>query len=87
MNDIEKMTRKSQEAMQAAAGLAEESQHGSVQPEHLAFALLTQEEGIVPRVLEQMNVDIHGLKNNILDKVKSFLLFPVKALELWPALS
>ncbi|MCB9025163.1 MAG: ATP-dependent chaperone ClpB [Bdellovibrionaceae bacterium] len=72
MNDVEKMTRKSQEAMQAAASLAEESQHGSVEPEHLAFAILTQEDGIVPRVLEQMNISIQKLKSEVLNKVKNF---------------
>ncbi|MCB0357737.1 MAG: AAA family ATPase, partial [Bdellovibrionales bacterium] len=54
------------------AHLAEESQHGSVEPEHLAFALLTQEEGIVPRVLENMNVNAQSLKDQILTKIKSF---------------
>ncbi|MCB0391748.1 MAG: ATP-dependent chaperone ClpB [Bdellovibrionales bacterium] len=66
------MTRKSQEAMQAAANMAEESQHGSVEPEHLAFALLTQEDGIVPRVLEQMHIDNQKLKDELLNKIKKF---------------
>ncbi len=53
MSDMEKMTRKSQEAMQAAAQLAEKSANPSVEPEHLIKMLLNQTEGIVPRLLEK----------------------------------
>lgn len=55
-NDIEKMTRKSQEAMQAAAKLAERKSSPSVEPEHLLMELVQQSEGIVPRILDKLNV-------------------------------
>ncbi|WP_374033835.1 ATP-dependent chaperone ClpB [Bdellovibrio bacteriovorus] len=55
-NDIEKMTRKSQEAMQAAARLAERKSSPSVEPEHLLMELVQQTEGIVPRILDKLNV-------------------------------
>ncbi|AFY02652.1 ATP-dependent chaperone ClpB [Bdellovibrio bacteriovorus] len=55
-NDIEKMTRKSQEAMQAAARLAERKNSPSVEPEHLLMELVQQTEGIVPRILDKLNV-------------------------------
>ncbi|WII73198.1 ATP-dependent chaperone ClpB [Bdellovibrio sp. 22V] len=55
-NDIEKMTRKSQEAMQAAARLAERKNSPSVEPEHLLMELVQQSEGIVPRILDKLNV-------------------------------
>nr|WP_295904069.1 ATP-dependent chaperone ClpB [uncultured Bdellovibrio sp.] len=55
-NDIEKMTRKSQEAMQAAARLAERKNSPSVEPEHLLTELVQQSEGIVPRLLDKLNV-------------------------------
>lgn len=51
MSDLDKMTRKSQEAMQAAALAADRLGHPSVEPEHLLKALLAQSEGIVPRLL------------------------------------
>ena len=65
MSDIEKMTQKSQEAMQAAARLAEERHHSAVEPEHLAFAILRQEDGIVPRVLARMNVNSQTLAQDL----------------------
>lgn len=55
-NDIEKMTRKSQEAMQAAAKLAERKGNPSVEPEHLLLELVQQSEGIVPRLLDKLAV-------------------------------
>lgn len=54
--DIEKMTRKSQEAMQAAAQMAEKKGNPTVEPEHLLLALLEQSEGVVPRLFDKMGV-------------------------------
>ena len=51
--DIQKMTRKSQDAMQAAAKLAEQHKNSTVEPEHLLIELIEQHEGVVPRVLQQ----------------------------------
>jgi ATP-dependent Clp protease ATP-binding subunit ClpB len=56
-NDIEKMTRKSQEAMQAAARLAERKNNPSVEPEHLLQELLQQSEGIIPRAFDKLQVN------------------------------
>ncbi|MFS4458122.1 ATP-dependent chaperone ClpB [Bdellovibrio sp. HCB2-146] len=56
-NDIEKMTRKSQEAMQAAARLAERKNNPSVEPEHLLTELLQQSEGIIPRIFDKLQVN------------------------------
>ncbi|MFN7727600.1 MAG: ATP-dependent chaperone ClpB [Bdellovibrio sp.] len=55
--DIEKMTRKSQEAMQTAAKWAEKRGNPTVEPEHLLWALLNQSEGVVPRLLEKAGVN------------------------------
>lgn len=61
MNDIEKMTRKSQEAMQAAALAAERRGNPTVEPEHLLLVLIQQSEGIVPRLLEKVGVSNKAL--------------------------
>ncbi|MBC7752593.1 MAG: ATP-dependent chaperone ClpB [Moraxellaceae bacterium] len=50
--DIQKMTKKSQEAMQAAARLAEATKNSVVEPEHLLMELVEQENGLVPRILQ-----------------------------------
>lgn len=65
MAEIDKMTQKSQEAMQAAAALAEERHHSTVEPEHLILEILRQDDGIVPRVLQRMQVKTGDLKGDI----------------------
>ncbi|MFZ4404799.1 MAG: Clp protease N-terminal domain-containing protein, partial [Pseudobdellovibrionaceae bacterium] len=57
-NDVEKMTRKSQQAMQAAVLNAEKRQNSMVEPEHLLYELVQQSEGLVPRVLEKIKVAV-----------------------------
>jgi len=56
MNDIQKMTRKSQEAMQAAAKLAENKKNTNVEPEHLFLELIEQADGVVPMVLQELKI-------------------------------
>ncbi|MFZ3230482.1 MAG: ATP-dependent chaperone ClpB [Pseudobdellovibrio sp.] len=54
--DMQKMTRKSQEAMQAAAKLAETNRSSVVETEHLLLELIEQDQGLVPRLLEECQV-------------------------------
>lgn len=70
MSDVEKMTRKSQEAMQAAAQSAEAKGNPQVEPEHLLIELLQQSEGIVPRLLEKSGVAVKSLIDELAAVVK-----------------
>ncbi len=54
--NINKYTEKAQEALLGAQRLAEERNHGQVDAEHLLLALVQQEEGVVPRLLEKLGV-------------------------------
>jgi len=71
-NDMEKMTRKSQEAMQSAALLAERKSNPSVEPEHLLLALLQQSEGVVPRLVEKSGAQVKGLIAEVEAKIAKF---------------
>jgi ATP-dependent Clp protease ATP-binding subunit ClpB len=71
-NDIEKMTRKSQEAMQAAAKLTERKGNPSVEPEHLLLELVQQSEGIVPRLLDKMNIPQAEFLGELRKKIDRF---------------
>ncbi len=64
-NDIEKMTVKSQEAMQAAAKQAEDRGHSAVEPEHLFYQLVKQDDGIVPSLLTTAGADLKGLTRDL----------------------
>src|SRR5918993_25365 len=51
---IDRFTTKSQEALQAAVGLAATRRNTEVQPEHLLAVLLEQGEGVIPPVLRKV---------------------------------
>lgn len=59
--DINKFTEKAREAISEAQSLAAGSGHQETDAEHLALALVNQEKGIVPRVLEHMGVQTRAL--------------------------
>ncbi len=54
--DANRLTQKSQEALAAAQNRAVEFGHVEVDGEHLLWGLLTQEGGLVPRLLQRMDV-------------------------------
>ena len=50
-------TQKTIEAIQAAQQLAVEYQHNTLEPEHLLLAISSQENGLIPQLLQKMNVE------------------------------
>ncbi|MBR4467452.1 MAG: AAA family ATPase, partial [Clostridia bacterium] len=54
--NIEQMTEKSRAAVESAIRAAREYGNQSVEPVHLLFALVSQENGLVPRMLEKAGV-------------------------------
>ena len=52
--DPNKFTQKTQEALQQAQNLAVERGHQAMDVEHLALALVTQPDGLVPRLLDKL---------------------------------
>ena len=63
--DINKMTQKSQEALQNAQNTAVQFGHQEIAPEHLLFALLQDETGLVPRLLNKINIPILTFKEKL----------------------
>jgi ATP-dependent Clp protease ATP-binding subunit ClpB len=53
---LDKLTTKSQEALQQAQGLAEKRNHQAIDVEHLLFALIGQKEGVVLALLQKLGV-------------------------------
>ncbi len=54
--DIDKLTIKSQQALQQAKRLAEEHGHSEITEMHLVHALANQDDGVVPPLLEKLGV-------------------------------
>jgi ATP-dependent Clp protease ATP-binding subunit ClpB len=63
--DLNKFTEKSQAALVEAQVLATRHQHQAVDVEHLALALLEQEDGLVPRLFEKARVAPDLLKSKL----------------------
>ena len=63
--DMNKLTQKSQEAVQQAQAIALRYGHQEVDGEHLLVALVAQDGGLFPRMLTRMQVDGDALKSAI----------------------
>ena len=59
--DMNRMTQKTQEALQAAQSLAVHFGHVEVDGEHLLLALLEQQGGLVPRLVTRLDIDLRTL--------------------------
>ncbi|MDR1742051.1 MAG: ATP-dependent chaperone ClpB [Synergistaceae bacterium] len=67
--DFNKLTRKSQEAVSEAQSIAVSYKNQEVDVEHLLLALLRDENGLVPRMLERMNVELPALTRLVEDEL------------------
>lgn len=64
--NAQKFTQKSLEAVQSAQDTAVEYQNNAIEPEHLVYALLNQENGLIPQLMTKMNVEAQALSNSVL---------------------
>ena len=64
-------TQKTLEALQAAQQLAVEYQHNQLEPEHLLHALASQEQGLIPQLLQKMNVDPGSFAAAVAEKLSA----------------
>ena len=62
---IDKFTVKAQEALQAAQALARRRDNQSVEPEHLAAALMEQQDGIVVPLLQKVGAEPSLVRSRI----------------------
>ncbi|MBW1924295.1 MAG: ATP-dependent chaperone ClpB [Deltaproteobacteria bacterium] len=63
--DLNKFTMKSQEALQEAQTMAVRYGHQEVDGEHLLLALLEQSDGLVPRLLQRMEVPVEAFQERV----------------------
>ena len=63
--DINKLTQKSREAVQDAQALTIEYGNMQIEQAHLLYALLAQEDGLIPQLLTKMEVQPESLKNEV----------------------
>jgi ATP-dependent Clp protease ATP-binding subunit ClpB len=68
--DVNKYTLKSQEALVRAQNLAAEAHHQEIMGKHLLLALLTQEGGMIPPLLEHTGINITVLSELTRELIK-----------------
>lgn len=65
--NLDKCTVKTREAIQEATSYAQREDHAQVETDHLLYALLTQEGGVVLPLIERIGVSSDALLENIVD--------------------
>jgi ATP-dependent Clp protease ATP-binding subunit ClpB len=68
--DTNRCTQKSQEALNDAQNIARSNNHVDVDVEHLLLALIQQDEGLIPRLLKNMDIALDSLITKIKDELK-----------------
>lgn len=69
--NISKFTQKSQEAVQDTEKLAYEYGNQELEQEHLLFALLRQQDGLIPKLIEKMEIDLDHFKGNAIKALEA----------------
>ena len=59
--NAQKLTKKALEAVQSAQSIAIENQNMQIMPEHLLYALVDQEGGLIPQLLKKSGVDTDNM--------------------------
>ena len=68
--NLQKFTQKSLEAIQNAQSNAVEYGNPQLEQQHLLLALLQQEDGLIPGLLQKMNINVNGLTQAVENEVK-----------------
>ena len=68
--NMQKFTQKSLEAIQNAQSSAIEYGNPMLDQQHLLLALLQQEDGLIPQLLQKMEVNVNGLTQAVENEVK-----------------
>ncbi len=68
--DLERLTQKSQQALQAAQSVAARYGHRELDGEHLLLALLEQEGGLTSRLFERMHVPLDPFRKRVEEELE-----------------
>ena len=69
--NAQKLTQKSIEAVQSAQDIAIEYQNNAIEPEHLMYSLLNQENGLIPQLMTKMNIEVFSDGSELWDDIAS----------------
>jgi ATP-dependent Clp protease ATP-binding subunit ClpB len=81
----DRFTVKSQEAVAAAQALAAERRNSEVTPAHLLVALLRQEDGLIPPILQRLGVDVAAATARAVQAVEELPKLSTSPVEVRPS--
>tara|TARA_B100000809_G_scaffold238555_1_gene259435 strand:- start:682 stop:3306 length:2625 start_codon:yes stop_codon:yes gene_type:complete len=71
----QKLTQKSVAALEAAHAEVVRRKHSELTTLHLLHALVTQEQGLVPRLLDKLDVEVHNFSRNLENELEQLPTF------------
>ncbi len=69
--NIQKFTQKSVEAINGCERLAYDYGNQEIEQEHMLMSLLTQEDGLIPKLIEKMEIDLTHFRENVKNKLSA----------------
>ncbi|MGI5837373.1 MAG: ATP-dependent Clp protease ATP-binding subunit, partial [Chloroflexota bacterium] len=70
--NVNRFTEKAQEALASSQRLAEQNNNNQLEPEHLLLALLEQQDGVVPQIVQKLGVSMPALIQQFRREVERF---------------
>ncbi len=70
--NLNKLTIKSQEALEGAQGIADERSHQAIEPEHLLVALLKDDEGVPASILKKAGANVEYIRQKGEESLRRF---------------
>lgn len=67
--NMQKFTQKSLEALNEAQNVTISHENTQVDQEHVLYALLDQEDGLIPSILTKMNCDVRAIKESVITSI------------------
>jgi ATP-dependent Clp protease ATP-binding subunit ClpC len=71
MMRFDRFTERAQDAAQRAAEIIQRYGHNQIDTEHLLLALLEQPDGVIPQILEKLNVNVELLSQRLDESLRS----------------
>ena len=71
MMRFDRFTERAQDAAQRAAEIIQRYGHNQIDTEHILLALIEQPQGVIPQILEKLNIDIGALSDRIDNQLRT----------------
>ncbi|MGD8604026.1 MAG: ATP-dependent Clp protease ATP-binding subunit, partial [Anaerolineales bacterium] len=71
MMRFDRFTERAQDAAQRAAEIIQRYGHNQIDTEHILLALLEQPQGVIPQILERLNINLDDLGDKIDEQLRS----------------